>query len=80
MDYLEGHYGRIIWRDGIDELLGGEFIGKRKEGMFEGQRDKELILFLAEYGSITNENVQVLYDSKYYYKNRLASFSKKGAK
>ena len=39
-------------------------------------RDKELILFLAEYGSITNENVQVLYDSKYYYKNRLASLAK----
>lgn len=39
-------------------------------------RDIELILFLAEYGSITNENVKLLYQSKYYYKNRLASLAK----
>ena len=32
-------------------------------------RDIELILFLAEYGSITNENVKLLYQSEYYYKN-----------
>lgn len=39
-------------------------------------RDIELILFLAEYGSITNENVKLLYQSEYYYKNRLASLAK----
>ena len=33
-------------------------------------------MFLSEYGSITNENVQLLYDSKFYYKNRLASLAK----
>lgn len=39
-------------------------------------RDIELILFLAEYGIITNENVKLLYQSEYYYKNRLASLAK----
>lgn len=39
-------------------------------------RDIELILFLAEYGIITNENVNLLYQSEYYYKNRLASLAK----
>lgn len=39
-------------------------------------RDIELILFLSEYGSITNENVKLLYQSEYYYKNRLASLAK----
>lgn len=39
-------------------------------------RDVELILFLAEYGIITNENVKLLYQSEYYYKNRLASLAK----
>lgn len=39
-------------------------------------RDIELILFLAEYGTITNENVKLLYQSEYYYKNRLASLAK----
>lgn len=40
------------------------------------ERDVKLILFLAEYGSITNENVKLLYESEYYYKNRLASLAK----
>mgnify|MGYP003369694421 CR=1 FL=1 len=39
-------------------------------------RDVELIMFLAEYGIITNENVKLLYQSEYYYKNRLASLAK----
>lgn len=39
-------------------------------------RDIELILFLAEYEIITNENVKLLYQSEYYYKNRLASLAK----
>lgn len=39
-------------------------------------RDIELILFLAKYGIITNENVKLLYQSEYYYKNRLASLAK----
>lgn len=39
-------------------------------------RDVELILFLSEYGIITNENVKLLYQSEYYYKNRLASLAK----
>lgn len=39
-------------------------------------RDIELIMFLAEYGIITNENVKLLYQSEYYYKNRLASLAK----
>ena len=39
-------------------------------------RDIELILFLAEYGIIINENVKLLYQSEYYYKNRLASLAK----
>lgn len=39
-------------------------------------RDIELITFLAEYGSITNENVKLLYQLEYYYKNRLASLAK----
>lgn len=34
------------------------------------------IMYLAEYGIITNENVKLFYDSKYYYKNRLASLAK----
>ena len=33
-------------------------------------------MFLAEYGIITNENVKLLYQSEYYYKNRLASLAK----
>ena len=39
-------------------------------------RDSQLIMFLAEYGIITNENVKLLYKSEYYYKNRLASLAK----
>ena len=39
-------------------------------------RDIELIMFLAEYGSVTNENVKLLYQSEYYYKNRLTSLVK----
>lgn len=39
-------------------------------------RDFNFIMYLAEYGIITNENVKLFYDSKYYYKNRLASFAK----
>lgn len=39
-------------------------------------RDVELILFLAEYGIITNENVKLLYQSEYYYKNRLVSLAR----
>lgn len=39
-------------------------------------RDLELIMFLGEYGVITNENVKLLYQSEYYYKNRLASLAK----
>ena len=39
-------------------------------------RDIELMLFLSEYGVITNENVKLLYESEYYYKNRLASLAK----
>ena len=35
-------------------------------------RDLELMLFLSEYGVITNENVKLIYKSEYYYKNRLA--------
>lgn len=33
-------------------------------------------MYLSEYGIITNENVKLFYDSKYYYKNRLASLAK----
>lgn len=40
------------------------------------QRDLELMLFLSEYGVITNENVKLIYKSDYYYKNRLASLAK----
>lgn len=40
------------------------------------QRDLELMLFLSEYGVITNENVKRIYKSEYYYKNRLASLAK----
>lgn len=39
-------------------------------------RDFELLLFLSEYGIISNENVKLHYNSKYYYKNRLASLAK----
>lgn len=39
-------------------------------------RDIEFIGFLGEYGSITNENVRLFYQSEYYYKNRLASLAK----
>ena len=39
-------------------------------------RDVEFIGFLGEYGSITNENVKLFYQSEYYYKNRLASLAK----
>lgn len=39
-------------------------------------RDLELMLFLSEYGVITNENVKLIYKSEYYYKNRLASLAK----
>ena len=39
-------------------------------------RDFNFIMYLAEYGVITNENVKLFYDSKYYYKNRLASLAK----
>lgn len=39
-------------------------------------RDFNFIMYLAEYGIITNENVKLFYDSKYYYKNRLASLAK----
>ena len=39
-------------------------------------RDIEFISFLGEYGSITNENVRLFYQSEYYYKNRLASLAK----
>ena len=34
-------------------------------------RDFDFIMYLSEYGIITNENVKLFYDSKYYYKNRL---------
>ena len=40
------------------------------------KRDFNFIMYLAEYGIITNENVKLFYDSKYYYKNRLASLAK----
>ena len=39
-------------------------------------RDLNFIIYLSEYGIITNENVKLFYDSKYYYKNRLASLAK----
>ncbi len=39
-------------------------------------RDFNFIMYLAEYGTIKNENVKLFYDSKYYYKNRLASLAK----
>ena len=39
-------------------------------------RDFNFIMYLAEYGIITNENVKLFYDSKYYYKNRLASLAR----
>ena len=39
-------------------------------------RDFELLLFLSEYGVISNENVKLKYNSEYYYKNRLASLAK----
>ena len=39
-------------------------------------RDFDFIMYLSEYGIITNENVKLFYDSKYYYKNRLASLAK----
>lgn len=39
-------------------------------------RDIELIIFLGEYGVISNENVKLLYGSEFYYKNRLASLAK----
>ena len=39
-------------------------------------RDFNFIMYLAEYGIITNENVKLFYNSKYYYKNRLASLAK----
>ena len=31
-------------------------------------RDFNFIMYLSEYGIITNENVKLFYDSKYYYK------------
>lgn len=40
------------------------------------KRDIRFIMFLGEYGIITNENVKMFYDSEYYYKNRLASLAK----
>lgn len=40
------------------------------------KRDIKFIMFLGEYGIITNENVKMFYDSEYYYKNRLASLAK----
>ena len=40
------------------------------------ERDFNFIMYLSEYGIITNENVKLFYDSKYYYKNRLASLAK----
>lgn len=39
-------------------------------------RDFNFIMYLSEYGIITNENVKLFYHSKYYYKNRLASLAK----
>ena len=39
-------------------------------------RDFNFIRYLSEYGIIENENVKLFYDSKYYYKNRLASLAK----
>ena len=39
-------------------------------------RDFNFIMYLSEYGIIANENVKLFYDSKYYYKNRLASLAK----
>ena len=39
-------------------------------------RDFNFIMYLSEYGIITNENVKLFYNSKYYYKNRLASLAK----
>ena len=39
-------------------------------------RDFNFIMYLSEYGIITNKNVKLFYDSKYYYKNRLASLAK----
>ena len=39
-------------------------------------RDFNFIRYLSEYGIIANENVKLFYDSKYYYKNRLASLAK----
>ena len=39
-------------------------------------RDFNFVMYLAEYGIITNENVKLFYNSKYYYKNRLASLAK----
>ena len=39
-------------------------------------RDFNFIMYLSEYGIITNENVKLFYDSKYYYKNKLASLAK----
>ena len=49
---------------------------KKEKRVYLRGRDVELILFLAEYGIITNENVKLLYQSEYYYKNRLASLAK----
>ena len=39
-------------------------------------RDFDFIMYLSEYGIITNKNVKLFYDSKYYYKNRVASLAK----
>ena len=41
-------------------------------------RDMELMLYLSDYGIVSNENVKLLYKSEYYYKNRLASLAKGG--
>lgn len=49
---------------------------EKKKRVCLRSRDVELILFLAEYGIITNENVKLLYQLEYYYKNRLASLAK----
>ena len=50
-------------------------MGKEKRVCLR-DRDIEFISFLGEYGSITNENVKLFYQSEYYYKNRLASLAK----
>ena len=49
---------------------------KKEKRICLRNRDFNFIMYLAEYGIITNENVKLFYDSKYYYKNRLASLAK----